>query len=244
MTQKDSSVLFSLQELMTLEKDRVRAEEDLERRAEEAILRQRRDDEARRAADEEARMHEAEEHRRREAQRSREENARLDAIRQAEVERARLEAESAGRLEQLKRQQEHEKELATLHQDRGKKRLRIFAFSSVALLLVALVGGGVVIKGQLDRQRALEGQLASLEDARASLKHQVDTATTPEARAELQRQMDEKDDAIRALQARGTAPTAKPTATQRFVPPTHTTAATTAPAKPCNTFDPLDPCLR
>ncbi|HEX7600168.1 MAG TPA: hypothetical protein VF316_01135, partial [Polyangiaceae bacterium] len=217
MTQKDSSVLFSLQELMTLEKDRVRAEEDLERRAEEAMLRQQREDEARRLAAEEARLRDAEERRRRDEQRAREESARLDAIRQAEVERARLEAESAGRLEQLKRQQAHEKELATLHQDRGKKRLRIFAFSAVALLFVALTAGGVVIKTQSDRQHALEGQLASLEGDRASLKARLDIATTPEARAELQRQMDEKDNAIKALQAIGTAPTIKATSTQRVV---------------------------
>ena len=244
MTQKDSSVLFSLQELMTLEKDRVRAEEQLEQEAEKAFVRQRHADEARRLADEEARLRDAEELRRREAQRSREESARVDAIRQAEVERARLETESAGRLEQLKRQQEHEKELAMLHQDRGKKRLRAFAFSTVALLVIALIGGSIVIKGQFDRQHALEGQLASLEGDRASLKGRLDKATTPEDRAELQRQMDEKDNAIKSLQSTGAAPTIKPTATQRFVPPTHTTAATTASSKPCNTFDPLDPCLR
>ena len=244
MTQKDSSVLFSLQELMTLEKDRVRAEEDLERRAEEAILRQRRADEARRVADEEARLRDAEERRRRDEQRAREENARLDAIRQAEVERARLEAESAGRLEQLKRLQEHEKELATLHQDKSKKRLSVLAFSAVALLLVAVVSGGVVIRGQLARQHALEGQLASLESDRSSLQTRLVTATTPEDRAELQRQLDEKDNAIKALQSAGTAPAIKPTATQRVVPPAHTTAATTASSKPCNSFDPLDPCLR
>jgi len=244
MTQKDSSVLFSLQELMTLEKDRVRSEEELERRAEEAILRQQREEEARRLADEEARLRAAEERRRRDEQRAREEGARLDAIRQAEVERARLEAESAGRLEQLKRQQQHEKELATLHQDQGKKRLRIFAFSTVALLFIALAAGGVVIKTQSDRQHALEGQLASLESDRASLKDHLDKATTPEARAELQRQMDEKDNAIKALQTTGAAATTKPTSTQRFVPPTRTTATTTASSKPCNSFDPLDPCLR
>ena len=244
MTQKDSSVLFSLQELMTLEKDRVRSEEELERRAEEAMLRQQREEHARRLADEETRQRDAEERRRRDEQRAREESARLDAIRQAEVERARLEAESAGRLEQLKRQQEHEKELATLHQDRGKKRLRIFAFSVVALLFVALTAGGVIIKTQADRQRALEGQLASLEGDRASLEVRIKGATSPEDRAELQRQLDEKDDAIKALQSKGTAPTVKTASPQRVVPPTHTTAATTASSKPCNTFDPLDPCLR
>lgn len=243
MTQKDSSVLFSLQELMTLEKDRVSEEEELERRAEEAMLRERRADEARRLAEEEARLRDAEERRRRDELRLREEHARLDAIRQAEVERARLETESAGRLEQLRRHQAHEKELAALHQDRGKKRLRLFALATVGLLVAALIGGGVVIKGQLDRQHALEGQLASLEGDRASLQGQLDRATTPEDRAKLQQQMDEKDHAIQLLQSPATTPPPKPTAPHRFVPPAHTTTAT-ASSKPCNSFDPLDPCLR
>ena len=80
--QKESSVLFSLKELMNLEEDRIKTEEtskaEQARQAEQARL------DAERAAREaeEARIHAENEKRRLEESRQREETARLEAIRQ------------------------------------------------------------------------------------------------------------------------------------------------------------------
>lgn len=244
MNQKDSSVLFSLKELMTLEQDRVRQEEELERKAEEAILAKQREEHARqvRAAEERARAEEEE--RRRIEQRAREEQARIEAIRQAEIERARLDAENAARLEQMKRQQEHEADLVRLSQDRGKKRLRGIVAGTIVMLVVALGAGAFVIHGQIERQRALEGQLVGLESDRDALQKKFDEAPTPEQRAALQAQLDEKDQQIKALQSHGATPQQTATATTpRHVPTVRATA--TATGTPCTKdYDPLNPCLR
>lgn len=249
MNQKESSVLFSLKELMTLEQDRVRQEEDLERQAEAAIATRQREEQERRAREEEARMRAEEEARRQSEQRAREENARIEAIRQAEIERARLDAENAARLEQMKRLQDHEAELARLSQDRGKKRLRGIVAGTIALFVVALGAGGFVIHRQAEQQRALEGQLAGLESDRDALNDKLIHATTPEQRAALQAQLDQKDQQIQALQHQSSS-TPKATATGTgtgavTTRPVTTTRATATATVPCpKDFDPLNPCLR
>jgi len=87
--QKESSVLFSLKELMDLEQERIAREEaDRARKAEELRLKREAEERAKREL-EEQRAREEEERRRAEAQRQREEEARLEAIKQAEIERAK-----------------------------------------------------------------------------------------------------------------------------------------------------------
>ena len=97
--QKESSVLFSLKELMNLEEDRIKTEE-ADRAAQAAAAERARQDAERQAREaEQARIRAEEERRRAEEQRSREEAARLEAIRVAEIEKARVEAEQRARLE-------------------------------------------------------------------------------------------------------------------------------------------------
>src|SRR5512138_3672464 len=91
--QKESSVLFSLQELFNLEQDRIKQEDDEKKRRAEMEARAREEAERRARAEEQARVMAEEERRRLEESRQREESARLDALRQAEIERARVEAE-------------------------------------------------------------------------------------------------------------------------------------------------------
>lgn len=138
---RDSSVLFSLNQLLGIEQERLREEEAQRARklAEEEALRLaaerlRRDEEAQRLAAEETR-------RRAEESRLREELARAEALRVAAVERARAEAEQKARLEALALTQEHERRLASVTQDASKKRLeRLLAGS--ALVAVVVIGGG------------------------------------------------------------------------------------------------------
>ena len=196
--QKESSVLFSLKELMNLEEDRIRQEEDAKRRAEEEVARARAKTERKAREEEEARIRAAEDKRRAEEQRTREEAARLEAIRHAEVEKSRLEAENRARMEQLRHQQEHERQLAHLTHDKSKKRLVLIASGIGVLALVGLVGGAVVISNQVKARQALEAQLTDLQAKQeennrkmSDLNDKLGKATTPEERAALEAQLDE-----------------------------------------------------
>ena len=194
--QKESSVLFSLKELMTLEEDRIKQEEDQKRRAEEEAARVRAEAERRVREEEEARMRAEEERRRTDEQRTREDAARLEAIRHAEVEKARVEAENQARIEQLRHQQEHERHLASLTHDKSKKRLVLIASGIGATALIGLVIAGVVISNSLKKARDLESQMTALQ-AQADennkkmneLNDKLSHATSPEDRAALEQQL-------------------------------------------------------
>src|SRR5262245_59088479 len=92
--QKESSVLFSLKELMTLEEDRIKQEDDDRKKKEQAEVQARLDGERRAREAEEERVRQENERKRQEDQRTREEQARVEAIRQGEVEKARKDAEN------------------------------------------------------------------------------------------------------------------------------------------------------
>src|SRR5690606_11167598 len=99
--QKESSVLFSLKELMNLEQERI-AKETAQQQRQAREARERREAEElalREAAERKAR--EAEEARRAEEQRRREDTARLEAIKHAEIERAKAETEHRAQMEAI-----------------------------------------------------------------------------------------------------------------------------------------------
>lgn len=176
---RESSVLFSLKELMSIEDQRLREEEAAARKRADDELQARLLAEARAKEAEEARVR-AEEERRRvfEAQR-REEEAKLEAMRMAEVEKARVAAEQKARLEAMEKQQEHEHKLAQLTHDKQKKRLqRLVTFGSLGALL--LFGGGAgyyfgVLVPDMEKQRAAqEAQLAAEKLDRERLQRDFD----------------------------------------------------------------------
>lgn len=90
MESKESSVLFSLKELMTLEEQRITAEEGERSRHAEDAARALEASERQRREEEQART-------RAEAWREREQAAHLQAIREAEIEKVRREAERFAR---------------------------------------------------------------------------------------------------------------------------------------------------
>lgn len=141
--QKESSVLFSLQELFSLEQDRIKQEEEDKKRRADAEARALEDAERRAREEEQARLQAEEQRRRSEEQRAREETARLDALRQAEIERARIEAERQAQIEAMKAQQDHQRQLAALQQDKHKKKLTIGIAAAIAVLLIGGTVGGV-----------------------------------------------------------------------------------------------------
>ncbi len=245
--QKESSVLFSLKELMNLEEDRIKSEENEKKRQEDAAIQARLDAERRVREEEEARMRAADESRRVSEQRTREETARVDAIRHAEMEKARLDAENAARLDQLKQHQEHEHRIHALGQDEGKKKLKYIAIGAVFFLFLVMVGGGFAINSTLQKQKALEAQLNTMNDERDALNAKLKNATSPEERAALQAEIDAKNAAIEeAKKNPGTpAPVSKPVIRQGGggggAPP----AVKPVVKAPCNCSpgDPLCNCL-
>lgn len=196
--QKESSVLFSLKELMNLEEDRIRQEEDAKRKAEEAAAAARAAEERRAREEEEARIRASEEKRRTEEQRVREEAARLEAIRHAEVEKARLDAENQARIEQLRHQQEHERQLAMVTHDKSKKRLVLIASGIGVLFIAGLIGGAVALSNAAKQKEQLQAQLADLTSKQeennrkmSELNDKLSHATSPEERAQLEAQLDD-----------------------------------------------------
>ena len=215
--QKESSVLFSLKELMSLEEDRIKQEEDAKAAAVAAEAQAKASAERRARDDEEARIRAEEERRREDERRSREETARLEALRQAEVEKARVEVEQRARLEAMSAQQEHERKLAALNQDESKKKLRKTLYAVVAGVLV--IGGvttGVLIKKSQDDERArqaLEQQARQAEDDKKAaekqakdqqakiegLLSQLSSAQDEATRAKLQKQLEDGKTRLRLL---------------------------------------------
>jgi colicin import membrane protein len=205
--QKESSVLFSLKELMSLEEDRIKQEEDARKRAEDAALQARQAEEAKQRAEEEARMRATEEKRRQEEQRNREEQARVDAIKHAEVERARLEAENRARMETLARQQAHEKEIHALSQDKSKKNLKLIIGLVIGALFLVGGGAGVLIYNANLKQQQLQAQLNDLNaqiDANNKkmndLNRDLADATDPAKKAEIEKKMADLQAANQKLQ--------------------------------------------
>ncbi len=169
--QKESSVLFSLKELMSLEEDRIRGEEA------DKAAKVHAEEEARRAAEraardaEEARIRAEEERRRAEEQRAREEAARLEAIRQAEVEKARLEAEGQSRIAAMAAQQQHERQLAAINTDKKNTRFRNILIGTVAAVLAIGTTAGVLIH---NKNQATEREIAAKNKEIAEAKAEVE----------------------------------------------------------------------
>lgn len=257
--QKESSVLFSLKELMNLEEDRIRGEEaDKAARvaAEEESRRQ-----AERAAREaeEARMRSEEERRRAEEQRSREEGARLEAIRVAEIEKARLEAEGQARMAAMASQQQHELQIQALQTDKGKKKLRNILIGVVAAVIcIGSVLGYLAVdanKKAEAKQAQAQAEIKKKEEELAALQKKADEAannvknlelavsneTDQRKKAELQAQLNAaKKDADAAAEAAG-----KPAVRGGPLPPKAGGDDAPKPkaACTCKSTDPLCDCL-
>jgi colicin import membrane protein len=137
MSEEESSVLFSLKELMTIEEDRIEQEQEDKERVETEAETARLAAEAAARDAEQARRVAEEERRRQDEQQQKENAARLSAIQTAEVEKSRAETEQKARMEAMAAQQSHERQLTALQQDKGKTRLRNMLIGAGAFVIIA-----------------------------------------------------------------------------------------------------------
>lgn len=139
---KESSVLFSLKELVLLEEERRADEAADEVRRADLALRAVAAEEQRRHDEREAQRRDEEARARAEDQRIRDEAAHAAAIREAAVERARREADGAVRVEEMRVRLAHESQLATLAAGRKERRVRRVALGMVGFgaALIGLCG--------------------------------------------------------------------------------------------------------
>lgn len=140
--QSESSVLFSLQELMTLEKSRVEEEEQHRRQQAEAATQAKLEAERRTRAEQEQRLREEDEHRRQAELRRRMEEAQIEAAKLAEIEKRSLEQRHHLQMEAVAQQQAHERQIQQIQaQKRKGAHPALLAGIGVALLgaIVAIV---------------------------------------------------------------------------------------------------------
>lgn len=196
---ESSSVLFSLNELMNIEQDRIAEEKAREaaKLAAEADARLRADEAARRM--EEQRLADEQARREADAMRAREEAARLDAIRIAELERARIGAERQAEADRVRLAHDHERSLALLEGDASKRRLKRTLIAT-ALVSLAVIGAGagiyfgkIVPEAEAERA-AQDAVIRENSEAVALAKRQLDEerAQSERLREELASVTDEK----------------------------------------------------
>ena len=135
---KESSVLFSLRELMDLERRRLSDERDEEARRSEDESAKAREAAQQALAEVEARRVAEQAVARAAAERAREESAHLSAIQEAVLERSRSDAAAALALETLRVEREHERALHGLAVDKDKRRLVRLAQGLGATLFVVV----------------------------------------------------------------------------------------------------------
>ncbi|UQA61652.1 hypothetical protein [Polyangium aurulentum] len=141
---QDTSVLFSLNQIMHAHEDRLREEQAAIVRREEAERKAREESERRQAEEIAARAREEAEQKAREESLRRQEEARLEAMRLAAIERARIEAETQARIVMMQKAAEHERALEAMRADSEKKRLeRTFMTGLIGAVAVFGVATGV-----------------------------------------------------------------------------------------------------
>lgn len=246
---KESSVLFSLRELMSIEAERTAEERQREADTIESDRRAKMEAELRLRAAEEARMRENDARRAAEQAAMREETARHEAMRLAAVERARIEAEQSARLAKMELERKHERELAVIHTDEDKlryKRVALLGTGVFALALASVVGFYFgVHKPKIDaEQEQMQRDIIAAQASADAAKQQAEAkeATIDRLEKDLAKEKDEhkRIEIQNQLDVLHGKPLPAPPPTVR--PPPHPTAHPTS--APCDTHDPLDPCLK
>jgi colicin import membrane protein len=193
---KESSVLFNLKELMSLEEERIQTEQAEAQRQLEEETRRKAEEDAQRIADENARRKAEEDARLDADRREREDNERRQREREAAALRVRLEAEAALRSKEQERQLQHELHLKQLESQR-RKGIPPMVVAAVALIACAGLAYGyfgvykpeqariaaeVAEKERLAQEQAVERQ--RIADALAEKEREAERLGQEKARME------------------------------------------------------------
>jgi colicin import membrane protein len=155
--QKESSVLFSLKELMSLEEGRIKEEEDAKRKKAESEAQARLEAERRAREEEERKLRDEEERRRQDELRRKMEEAQIEAAKHAEIKKRELEEQHRLQMEAVAQQQAHERQIQQIQASKPKgAHWGLLAGVGVALLgaIIAIVFF-VVIKPANDAKAAV-----------------------------------------------------------------------------------------
>jgi hypothetical protein len=202
----ETSALVSIQDLLREHEEQLaHAKRETERAAHRAV--EERVAAAERAREEAAALERAEanaaEAKRREEERH---QAEMAAFHQAAIARAKADADAAERAQVARANADHEVELASIANDRGKKRWRAGSIVTAALLGLAVIVGTSSIDAAQKREVAAEAEVQSLraqlenaESAKAQLQTQLKSAHDPETIAKLEADIAAKDAEIARL---------------------------------------------
>lgn len=154
--QNESSVLFNLRELMSLEEERITTEETEAKALADAEARRKADEEARRKADEEFKLRTERDAQLAEERRIRDEEEGRIREREAAALRVRLESEQRARLEEQTRQLGHEEKIKQIEAQRRKGIHPALLAAAIVLLIGAGAGVyfGVIVPQQQRAERA------------------------------------------------------------------------------------------
>jgi hypothetical protein len=236
----ETSVTFSLQELMKIEQERITEQEQHRRR--QAELREKTEREAQQRAEQQEveRLRAEERERTLQEQRRREEAAKLEAMHHALVQAEKDRVLQQMRLQQSENERQHELKLEAVRQGGTARRLKslLIAVSTASLLLFASTSAGWlgIVKPDQDRRLAqLTEQASSRDQENQQLKRKLDQQAT-----QLDKLLDQVraghierstlaarlDEALKELERRGARPGASgpaavkpPTTLQADCPP-------------------------
>jgi colicin import membrane protein len=232
---EESSVLFSLKELMGLEDERMQSEalarENLERAVRASALEKER-------AAHEAVMQKgrAELEQLKQAERQeREEAARLEAIHFSEIERVRLAVIHEAQLATQKAEHAHTLQLKQIQQDKKKTQLTVMLVASGVAAVALMIGGGFAIQSFMQRSdralQAIQQEKEAAQKAAAEQKRDLETSEAKRKRLEEEAAIARQSPTPSAV-----APVKPPV----YVGPVKPLAPAKAPP-PCRRFDPLCP---
>lgn len=155
--QKESSVLFSLKELMSLEESRIKEEEDAKKKKVEAETQAKLETERRARDEEERKLRDEEERRRQDDLRRKMEDAQVEAAKHAEIEKRKLEEQHRLQMEAVAQQQAHERQIQQI-QSQKRKGAHPGLLAGIGVILLMAIGAivfFVVIKPASDAKAAV-----------------------------------------------------------------------------------------
>jgi colicin import membrane protein len=216
---QDSSILFSLDELLKIEQERISQEEQSKKAKEEAEITARAVQLQMAQQLAKQKQREQLEAQRRASEREREMQAKEQAIIEAAIAEVAIKNQAELRLSQLAQEHEHEVQLAALQSDQGRKKLRQQLLMVCAALILTLTAGTSLYLGKIrpesqaqhqklhdqrvaheNELNSLKSELQSTESKIAALKKRRASADSKEERNDVDKKLANENSSLRKKQ--------------------------------------------